>query len=467
MTTGPGTSRRGTAVRLATAKPRVFVTVMVFALGACSAEPNTDTVLTAAVDSFVGPYASSGNFSGMVLVTRGGKEVAAGSFGLADHGEGRSFKPRTRFRIGSITKSFTAAAVLLLRDRGAFRLDDPVGRFVPDFPHGDDITIRHLLAHRSGLGNYYFLPDFRALSQEQYAGPAEVIALIGGQPLQFDPGTRHAYNNVNYTALAWLIEMVSGITYDEFLAREFLSPLGLGDTGDGSESGDGGVEFALGHEPVGIDELTPSASAEYSLLIGAGSLGSTARDVAGWLAAVENGDALRGSSREELIEYGRLADEFLERRALTASGWDGMGFGAYALHLPSDSLTVVVLCNVNIAGISQEIAEGVAALALGARPVRTPLAPRALPADSLRRLAGTFVFGDDFYVPRGQLRLSVSDGWLTDTGRTPSASLIPLANGEFLYRPTWARVSFFGNGGGSVDSLLFAGRFIARREPQS
>ncbi|UCF20057.1 MAG: hypothetical protein JSU87_01200 [Gemmatimonadota bacterium] len=89
--------------------------------------------------------------------------------------------------------------------------------------------------------------------------------------------------------------------------------------------------------------------------------------------------------------------------------------------------------------------------------------PRALPHDSLQRLAGTFVFGNDFYVPGGSLRLTVSDGWLLDTGRTPPAALLPLATGEFLYRPTWARVRFFGRDGSPADSLVFDGRFIAGR----
>ena len=432
--------------------------------GAPQDQASRDPAWSFAADAFIAPYVSSGNMSGAVLVRRGGGTVYERLVGRSDPERGGTVHPATRFRIGSVTKSFTAAAVLRLRDRGAFALDDPVERLIPGFPHGDAVTVRHLLSHRSGLGNYYFLPDFAAFSARRYERPADVVRSMRTVPLQFRPGARRAYNNINYTALAWLVERVSGVRFADYLRRELLSPLGLDHTGDPpSDVPGGGDDLAGGQEPVGIDSTTRARSTEYSFLVGAGSLAASAGDVARWLEAVDAGRVVSGQSRDELIEFAALDDEFLGRPALSTAGWDGMGYSAFALRVPTDSLTVVVLSNVSIAAVPGEIARGVAALALDSQPVSAPLAPRALPADSLSLLEGEYRFGNDFYVPSGRLVLVARNGWLLDTGRTPEAALIPLADGEFLYRPTWARVRFLTREPGVVEGLRFDGRFVAER----
>ncbi len=421
--------------------------------------------LTIAIDDFVTPYVSAKNFSGVVLVARDGDRLVERGYGRADYELDVPVGPQTRFRIASVTKSFTAAAVLLLADRGAIELDQPIGRYLVEFPHGDQISVRHLLAHQSGLPNYYYdLEDYPTLSRQPYERPADVVALVAGMELRFEPGTRYAYNNMNYTALAWLMEELSGLAYEEFLRRELLSPLGLPSTGYSRDVTDLIPDLARGYDPVGVEGLRKSPYFDFSISIGASATYSTAGDLARWAERLMGGDLLVGESLEGALEYGWREQEIYGRRALVASGWDNVGYSAHVIHVPDEKLTVVVLCNLNIAQVVGEIAMGLSAIALSEEARGVPLAPRPLPADSLRPLAGRYRFGDDFYSPGGLLDLEVRDGWLIDVGREPEAALIPLGDGGFLYRPVWAVVRFIAGEQGTITGLTFYDRFTASKE---
>jgi CubicO group peptidase (beta-lactamase class C family) len=434
-------------------------------LTGCGAEDSSGGEWSrSAAEAFVSTYASSGNFSGAVLVARDGKTLLESAYGRADYELDAPIDPRTRFRIASITKSFTAAAVSLLADRGSVALDAPLARYITGFPHGERITVRNLLAHESGLPNYYYdLEDYPALSRQHYDSPADVIALVSGMPLRFGPGARRAYNNLNYTGLAWLIEDVSGTDYESFLRQELLSPLGIQETGYDSDVQALVPDLAKGYDPVGVSDFRKSRYFDHSISVGAGSMYSTARDLARWAEMLIGGTLLQSPSLDAAIEYGWSKHEIHGREAVTAEGWDNVGYSAHVIHLPADGLTVVVLSNLNIARVVGEIAEGLVALALGEVPAGMPLAPGALPEDSLSTLTGRYQFGDDFYSPGGLLEIVVRDGMLFDVSRDPEASLIPLADGGFLYRPVWARVAFLTGDDGNVAALRFYDQFVAQR----
>ncbi len=423
--------------------------------------------LTVTLDGFVSSYVSAKNFSGVVHVEHNGSRLLERGYGKADYELDVPVGPHTRFRIASVTKSFTAAAVLLLADRNEVDLDQPVGHYIAGFPHGDRITVRHLLAHQSGLPNYYFdLEDYPTLSRQHYERPADVVALVDGMELRFEPGTRYAYNNMNYTALAWLIEELSGLAYEEFLRRELLSPLGLLSTGYSRAVTDLVPDLARGYDPVGVEGLQKSRYYDFSISVGAGAMYSTAGDLARWAERLVGGDLLVGESLAAALEYGWREQEIYGRRALVASGWDNVGYSAHVIHVPAEELTVVVLCNLNIAQVVGEIAMGLGAIALSEDARGVPLAGRSLPADSLRPLAGRYRFGDDFYSPGGVLDLEVRDGWLIDVGREPEAALIPLDDGSFLYRPVWAVVRFIADERSTITGLTFYDRFTAEKEPE-
>lgn len=431
---------------------------------ACGRDPPASVdALALAIDSLVAPYAAAGSLSGVIAVSRGREPPLVRAYGRASLEPPTAVGGSTRFVIGSVTKSFTAAAALALRDRGLLELDRPVGEYLQGFPHGHRITVRHLLDHRSGLGNPFFLPNYPELAR-QHRTAAEVVGLVRSVPLSFEPGTRTAYNNVNYSALAWLIEARAGRPFPEVVRELVLEPLDLGQTLVVDSADQGVPELADGLDPVGMTDLAPARISDPSIFVGSGAMASTASELIRWIEAIDAGRVASGGERALLLDFARLRDDFRGRRAISATGWDGVGFGAHVLRLSDDSLTVAVTLNLNISGLATEIAHAVAALILGLEPDVAPIRLGRLPMDSIERLAGLYRFGPDFYVPGGVLRIVAREGGLHDVGRTPEIGLLPLADGDFLYRATWSRVRFHTDGQGQARSLTFAERFEAARE---
>lgn len=415
------------------------------------------------IEAFLSPYVAANHFSGSVLVARDGEPLAEEAFGVSDFERSAPALPDDGYGIGSVSKSFTAAAVLRLAEQGRVNLDDPVAAYLPDFPFGSRVTVRQLLEHRSGLPNLFFLPDYAELAARSYDRPSDVVELARTRPVS-EPGATYAYNNLNYTALAWLVEEVAGVAYEAFLDRELLSPLGLRGTGLLGSNAQPVAGVARGHDPVGVDGLQGERRTDRSILVGAGSMHSTARDLWRWLDALAAGTLLPSLPDSVVFEYVGREDTVRDQLAIVADGWDGIGYAAHVIYLRDDRLAVIVLSNLNIAGVTREIAEGILSLALGETPdVSAPVA-RSLPSDSASALAGRYTFGDDFYVPGGTLDIVERDGVLLDESREPAGALIPLADGGFLYRPVWARIAFLRDADGQVTGLTFYDRFEARRE---
>jgi CubicO group peptidase (beta-lactamase class C family) len=136
----------------------------------------------------------------------------------------------TKFRIGSITKQFTAAIILKLQDQGRLDVQAPVATYLPDYPHGDRITLHHLLTHTAGIPNMTSLPDY----QEWMKRPTtmdEVIGRFKDLRLEFEPGEKYIYSNSGYVLLTQVIETVSGQPYADYLQEQLLMPLGMESTG--------------------------------------------------------------------------------------------------------------------------------------------------------------------------------------------------------------------------------------------
>jgi len=171
-----------------------------------------------AIDTYVEAYREMAAFDGVVLIAEGDEVVYRCAYGLADYRFGVPMEPDTWFRIASLSKQFTDAAIGRLVDRGRITLDDPLVAHLPDFPNAERITIRQLVEHASGV------PHTNRLSWVDMTAPLtleEIVAGLAGEPLDFDPGTDSAYSNGGYAVLAAVIEVVSGTSYETFLAAEF------------------------------------------------------------------------------------------------------------------------------------------------------------------------------------------------------------------------------------------------------
>lgn len=240
-------------------------------------------------------YLESQNFSGAVYIAEGNQVLLNKGFGIADHAANLLNSPDTKFQIGSITKQFTAAAILLLMEQGLLSIDDYVSEYIEDFPNGDKITLKHLLTHTSGIPNYTDFLTFR-YTRFLKRTPDELMAMISARSPKFSPGSRFKYSNSGYVLLGVIIEKVSGMSYQAFLESNIFEPLGMHDSQYGedehlnNQSAKGYMIFSKIES--GILKM-PSVSA-YS----AGGILSTVNDLAKWDRALYDNSLLNKESTE-------------------------------------------------------------------------------------------------------------------------------------------------------------------------
>ena len=180
----------------------------------------------------VAPFVAADLFAGCILVAEKGIPLLRQGFGLADREWNIAHRPSGKFRLGSLTKQFTAAAILQLVERGRLALDDRITRHFPEAPASwADVTLFHLLTHTSGIPSYTLLPHFFAQEARRDRTPRKIIALTENMPLDFPPGSAFKYNNGAYVILGHVIELLTGQSYETYLRENILDPLGLNDTG--------------------------------------------------------------------------------------------------------------------------------------------------------------------------------------------------------------------------------------------
>jgi len=185
------------------------------------------------LDKLMSTYAEYGKFNGSVLVAEKGKVIYKKGFGLANIEWNAPNQPDTKFRLGSITKQFTAMAIMQLVEKGKLKLDVPISTYLPDYPKksGDIITIHHLLTHSSGIPEVTEFPGFgRDVSRNTFS-PAELVKLFADSTLQFKPGEKFAYSNSGYMLLGYIIEKVTGKSYEQVLQENIFTPLKMNNTG--------------------------------------------------------------------------------------------------------------------------------------------------------------------------------------------------------------------------------------------
>src|SRR5580658_7471630 len=191
----------------------------------------TGAVDVARMEQVIQADAADNNFMGSVLVAQADTVLVDKGYGSANLEWNMPNSPTTRFRIGSLVKQFTAAAVLLLEERGKLSLYDPVKTYLLDAPASwDKVTLFNLLTQTSGIHDYTDTPDFGTMMKRQMT-PEQLIATFRDVPLEFTPGEKFSYSNSNYVLLGSVIEKISGTSYAQFMQDNLFSPLGMKDSG--------------------------------------------------------------------------------------------------------------------------------------------------------------------------------------------------------------------------------------------
>ena len=344
-----------------------------------------------AIDALVARYQELGQFNGAVLVAAGGKVMFAKGYGQANAEWGIPNAPDTKFRLGSITKQFTATLVMQLVEEGKLTLDTPLADVLPYYRKdaGGKTTIRQLLNHTSGIPSYTSLPDFSAAIGRNSHGVEQFVKSYCSGDLEFEPGSQFRYNNSGYFLLGAVIEQVTGKRYEDVLRERILMPLGMRDTGY-DRWGDVLPRRATGYErsPAGLrnapylDMSTPYA---------AGALYSTALDLYAWDQALYGDTLLSARSKEVMFTPG-LENYgfgwFIRRlpvgpgkaeRTVVGHGGGINGFNTLIRRVVEDRHLVVLLNNTGGTRL-EAISNGVLDILYGC----TPPAPRALLTEVLR-----------------------------------------------------------------------------------
>ena len=281
--------------------------------------PGVEAKINAAVQENV----ASGRVAGAaVAVLRGGKLVFAKGYGRANLELAGPVKAKTIFRIGSLTKQFTAAGVLLLAEQGKLKIDDKLSLYLPNFPRASEVTLRDLLDHTSGIHNFTESPVIDKISTSG-ATVQELVADIAGQsPLyDFEPGTGWWYSNSNYALLGAVIEKVSGKTWAAFMKSEIFDKLGMADT-----AADDARNIVLGRASGysligGIPGRFRNADfTDMGVPYAAGALRSTVEDMARWNSALFGGKLLKPESLKQMLAPGHLRNG---AETQTAIAWPG------------------------------------------------------------------------------------------------------------------------------------------------
>ncbi|HKG91005.1 MAG TPA: serine hydrolase domain-containing protein [Gemmatimonadaceae bacterium] len=353
--------------------PLLLPLLLVFAPAGCGGRvtPNAaaaaaDAATLRAVDSLLADYARPGAPGAAVLVVKDGRVVVERGYGLADLEAGVAVTPRTNFRLASLTKQFTATAVMLLARDGRLRYDDRVADLLPGFPaYARDVRVRHLLTHTSGLRDYEdFVPD----SQTTQLHDRDVLAILQrAERLDFAPGAAYHYSNSGYAVLALLVEAVSGQPFARFLHDRIFVPLGM----EGTVAYEAGVSTvprrAFGHSgdaasPAGFRRTDQSST---SAVLGDGGVYSSVHDLARWDRALDAGGPAGAAELHEAWTAAALADGttrtrygfgwFVDPDSLAPPGrpnairlfhhGETRGFTNAILKYPARRLTVVLLTN--------------------------------------------------------------------------------------------------------------------------
>jgi D-alanyl-D-alanine carboxypeptidase len=334
----------------------VALTALFLAMGLTRPTAIARNDFPARADALMNSLVGRDKFSGSVLVARNGKVLFEKGYGLANREWNVPNSPLTKFRIASLTKQFTAAAILLLQEQGRLKVTDAISSYVADLPPAwRQITIHQLLTHTSGLPEYTSPPEIEKTFNLTGASPEQLLSLVRSQPLIFAPGTKLVYCNTGYLLLGMIIERASGSDYASFLKQSIFTPLLLNDTGYDMRS-----QILPGRASgyrVKDGRLENAGYVDASVPFAAGGIYSTVRDLYQWNEALATGRLLSAESRRQMFTtypeaagygahygYGVVITEKFGQ-PLYYHGGGINGFASAIQRYPKSNVCVVVLSN--------------------------------------------------------------------------------------------------------------------------
>ncbi len=348
---------------------------------------------TKLMDNYLNAETSLRGFSGTVMVVKKGQTIYQKAFGQANKEWNVANTNDTKYRIGSITKQFTAACILQLEEQGKLSTDDKLSKYIPDYPKGDSITIHMLLNHTSGIKNYTDLDEFWPKAVLPLSRDS-MIALFKYKPLDFTPGTKYNYSNSGYFLLGAIVEKASGKDYSDYVLNNVIRKAGLQNTFIDK------LDSVLQFRAYGYDK-TPDGGYQNAMFISmegpfsAGAMVSTVSDLVKWTKALHSNMIISASSKQKMMTpylnnygYGLNIDSFKTHRQIGHNG--GIpGFSSNCSYFPDDDLCVVTISNTGFS--ATRISNNLSSIMFGL-PVTLPYNPKEVKIDSgiLNRYTGKY-----------------------------------------------------------------------------
>lgn len=409
-------------------------------------------------EAYLQAQTNAGFFNGVVLIQQGEVALYRGAFGWADAEQRVANTVSTRFRVASISKTFTAALVLRLVEQGRLKLDTTLNALFEPCPEAwSRITVHHLLTHTTGIPNYTSLPGFEPNNHMPYQ-PEQIVAMFRDLPLTFAPGEKYSYSNSNYLLLAMLVEKVSQRPFAEMLRSELLGPLGLDGTADIGRRSDE-PEVAVGYVPDGL-ELARARPFDMSWVLGSGSMVSTVGDLQAWVRALAEERVLPAATLGKMWQadrgpygYGwQVLDQwppgFGKPLVLHAGGMHGVATDL--LYYPREQVTIVILANLETAPMAV-IARDLSAIVFGADyaapTVRKPVSVDPAILDA---------YVGDYQIAPGVMLTVRRDGnrlVVQATGQ-PADIAIPESATRFYSRRVDGQLTFVADAQGAITHLV-------------
>lgn len=418
------------------------IMVLLFTLNGCSKEvSNSNANLPEKLDEYVNAFNeaySNHKINGSIIIAKEGKIVASRSYGMADFENNRSFTQDTRSMLCSTTKFFTAIGIMQLNEKELLTLDDKVSKYIPCQYRGDDISIRNLLTHTSGITRD--VTDIGIISPYQNTPKEKLISMVNERPLIFEPGTNMSYSNEGYQLLAYIIEKASGMSYEEYIEKNILKPSGMKASGLSASKMDIN-NLAIGYE-YKYNRFNKKMPFDMSHAYGSGNIYSTTYDMYLFDKALMEERLLKKETLDKMIcdntglrfnyGYGCFVGELKGHRWFGHAGNLSSGYFSYYVRFPEDDLAVIMLFNTTWDDNSS-IMKAISAIALGEKYMLPHKREEIeLDKDMLEKFAGKYKASGS--IINGIVTVKNENGYLVTTLSDKNVYLTPYSKMKFFIK---------------------------------